>query len=311
MQLQNNIKNLLNSNNVKGFIAFCLNLYLLIFGLGWATIHLYFRLILKRPAYDLHLIKDYLTFKHYIIFVWFVLLHLGMFFIAIFILYKRNKPLNTSSILYLIGQKLNYVINTIYWQPLQYLHNKTARHIPGSGRFFLYVESIWRTKRGTRFVVAAFDIIPKLLVSIIFVIEVVIYNRILVFMSSLTLLLIPLGLQIFLKLFKSFALRNSPNFLAPYFETILGVGEPKLDSYGVIIGYEYFEIKVTPEYIGKESELKGEADESITTLLLLEHICLLADSTKLLLQQIYPYITLVTSSLYFLGGSYRLYVLFF
>ena len=124
------------NQNIKDLITLWFRIYLLFCGSFWIILHLYLRFGLKRSGYALSEIKNHLMLKHYIIFSFFVILHVILIITAIIILIKRNKEINTSSLFYQIGNKISIGLNKLYWEPLEYINNLIAPHVPGSARFF-------------------------------------------------------------------------------------------------------------------------------------------------------------------------------
>lgn len=302
-----NMTNINIKKHWQTLVLFSTNLYLLVLGIGWLIFHMNIRFFIERPSYILNEVKANLTITHYIIFTSFVLIHFVIIISVCYQLYRKKYPKERNTVVIYIMENISLVLDKLYWRPLTFLHDTIAPYIPYSARFFMYVESIWRTHKFTQLIVFAFDIFPKVFLAFIFVLEIVILGRVSLFFSCLLFLLIPLLLQIFLKVFKSFALRNAIKFLEPYI-TLKGVGEAQLDQDSVIIGYEYFEIILKPEYVAKESEFNH--DENITISLQLEHICKLVDDTKNMLNNIYPYLTIIISITYLIGGFYRVIYLF-
>ena len=136
--LRNKIKN--TFNNFKDFLPIIINLYLIILGISWVSFHIYLRFFMKRISYNLVELKLYITMKYYFLFLYFVILHCCFLIIAIVTLLKRYQILQVKGSLFIsFGNTLNKVIDILYWQPLEKVHDIIAPHIPGSGRFFLYL----------------------------------------------------------------------------------------------------------------------------------------------------------------------------
>ena len=105
--------------------------------------------------------------------------------------------------------------------------------------------------------------------------------------------------MVFLKLFKSFATRNVPNFLVAY-DSIQGYN-PILDTQGVFVKYSAYNVKIKKEYLGKVNP-----EEDISNLLKLQHIEDIVEFTQDMLSKVSPYITIFSSLIYIIGGIYRL-----
>jgi hypothetical protein len=284
----------------KDLLLLLSNLYLFALGLGWVIFHLYIRLVLERPSYTFTEIREQISLRLLVVFWIFILIQLLILFLAIFLIVRRNKSLNPTSIFYKASSFLNSLLTKIYWQPLEYLHDLVAPHIPGSGRFFLYLEPKWKTKRFTYVMITVFDIVPKLILAITFFLETIYYQRLALFFYILPLILIPILFSIFLKLFYSFAVRNAP-FIQEYFESITGIGEPLYDTLGDIVGYHQYECIVKPEYASVI-----DPNEEMAILLQLKRICDIVVFTKQTLSTCSPYLLFTTSLLYLSGGLFRL-----
>jgi hypothetical protein len=132
------MKNFLSFN--KNLYSMLLYIYLILTGLSWICLHLYFRLFLKTPSYELSEIKLFLNHKILIIFIGFILLHFLIIISITILLYQKKYSKKPSSMFVNISQKLSSILNIIYWKPLEYIYEKIAPNMPGSGRFFLYLQ---------------------------------------------------------------------------------------------------------------------------------------------------------------------------
>ena len=289
----------------KPFLSLFIKLYLFLFGLSWVLLHVYIRFILDRPSYDLYVLRDNLTYKLYMIFLFFIVLHLFLLIHAIILLIKRyiNYTINQSSNFYRFISFFNNILDILYWKPLEFLHDKIGPYIPASGRFFLYLESIWKTKGFTYLIIFFFDIFPRILLCFTFLIEVIIYKRVHIFIHLLVLIFIPILFKIFLKLFNSFAIRGV-EVIKDYFEYLIPK-EEMYDTAGVFIGYKSYDCKLKDEYVSvinpKEQVLLYEQLLSIQSIY---------DFSKKTCDYIYPYITLLCSSIYVIAGIFRFLFIF-
>jgi hypothetical protein len=296
-----NIKQTLNN-----FLPIFLHYYLTFLGLFWVTMFLYFRFFAPRTSYTLESLKTQMTIKHYIGFSLFIIIHLVLLSVILFnLLKKKDKETRFS----LLISKIQIIIRNLLWKPLDKIHEIIAPNIPGSGTYFLYLEQKWTLANihpsyfYRHFFL--FNILPKIIVSIIFFIDIIILGHFKYFLYSLPLIIIPILFNIFLKTFQSFAERNIP-LLQDYFSEIKYVGDT-FDANGVLTdtdptAYEYY---VKPEYAGTE-----DLNDVITTLNQLGSIVEYITDIKQKIQEITPYVTLFTSSIYLLGGVYRLYYFF-
>ena len=288
----------------KFLFTFILNLYLSIIGLTWIFFHLWLRFFINRSAYTLVELKSSLQTYHYILFGSFILIHIGLICSMLYVLYRLKYPLQKKSILYHIVEKFALGIDFLYYRPLNYIHDLVAPHIPASGRFFMYTYSKWKTKSPSFFYALIFtlDSLPKLIIAWTFFIEIVIMGQIKYFLYVLPLIFIPIMFAIFLKVFHSFALRNMP-IVKEIFSNIEGIN-PIYDEYGEFVDYEHFNFTIKPGY-------EEEMEEYIDILFDLVGIGRFIEQINEDMSKLNPYITLLTSSLYVIGGSYRLIYLFY
>jgi len=295
-----NFKNF--SKYLKDLIPVILTIYLFIFGIIWISLHLYIRFIMERPSYVLEDIKPFLTLKHYVFFACFIVMHAIVIIAMLITIYKQRFPHKRSSRFVHISEKVTYLFDLIYWKPLGYIHDHIAPYIPMSGNFFLYIEKIWSKKNPIYFYILIFffDLLPRLVLSTIFLIEVIIFDRLEIFLSSISIILITLTWHIFLKLFASFGERNLP-VIKVYFLKITGLGDPILDESGNVISYPRYEFIVKPEYDGVIN-----VAEEVNLLLQLEAIPRFVEQIKKDTAKIIPSLTILTSFMFVIGGLYRL-----
>ena len=241
--LQNKIK----LKEIKNILPVLVNIYLIVFGFGWMIIHIFFRFFIERPSYNLQDIKNIISFQHYLFFCIFILFHILLIVFSCFTIYMRRITIKERSIITQIKLFFTTLLYKIYWKPLEFIHDKIAPHIPGSAKFFLYLETLWQTKGFTYFLILLFEILPKILIPCIFFIEIIFFNQIKFFVYSLSFYILPVIFQVFLKFFSSFATRNLPFFLEAY-SHIKGI-DPIMDKNGSHLGYTSYEVIVKEEYL--------------------------------------------------------------
>lgn len=288
---------------LKTSLVYFFPIYLVTVGISWILLHIYLRFVTHKASYTLAELKPHLTEKHYFFFTVFIILHLFYCIITIRMLYKQKFPHSKSSKIFnSLSGKINFVIDVVYWKPLEYIHDLIAPHIPMSARFFIYVEEVWATKDKKYFytLIILFEILPKLIIALTFFVEVIIYGRIKIFLYVIGLIFITVFWHIFLKLFASCGTRNAP-LLKNYFLTINGVGDPIRDSDGIPIGYNSYEFVVKEEY-------EDVIDHKEEALLYMQLLAMpnFVEQLKKDTNKIMPYITLLTSLIYVIGGIYRL-----
>jgi hypothetical protein len=305
--------NRLLNNYIKQNLKFFSSIYLIILGICWIILHIITRFVIERPSYNLFDLKQILTYKLLLIFTGFVILHLLIIIQSLYLLFLKNRFTNTNSLLYKLAKKVSGIVNIIYWNPIQYIHDTIAPHIPGSARFFSYIDSLWKNKNSVFFYRLLFimDALPKLIVASIFLLEIVYYGQIKYFLISLSLLCIPISFSIFLKFFTSCGERNKPKF-KDFFSLIEGINpilndqnQPFTDDIHYVKAYyKVYKFEVKDEYAGKI-----DGDYAADMLILTERMSRWGREMKEDLAKISPYISLVTSVIYFVGGFYRIIVI--
>ena len=199
------IKIIMNNN----IFSTLLKIYSFIVGLCWIIFQIYFRFVAKKNSYNFYELKLIVTTKILTIFLLFVLLH---FFIIISItlhFYRMKKNKEPSPIMIKISDRLSFILYLIYWKPLLYIYDLLGPNLPGTGRFFIWLNKRWNKKNYSPkyfyTLIFLFDILPKLIMAITFFVEILFYNRLYYFLYTIFLILIPIILRIFLKLFIDFS----------------------------------------------------------------------------------------------------------
>lgn len=125
---------------------------------------------IQRPSYNLIDLKQILTYRLLLIFIGFIVLHLIIIIQSLYFLFLKNKYAKSNFLLYKLAKKLSSIFNIVYWNPIQYIHDILGPKIPGSARFFSYIDSLWKNKTSVFFYRLLFimDAIPKLIVASIF-----------------------------------------------------------------------------------------------------------------------------------------------
>ena len=289
-------------NYLKNLLPYVLSVYFLIVGISWIFFHAYLRFFIQRPSYMLEDLKPFITKKLLIFFVIFIVWHFIVITINTFIGYKQIFNYKENLFFSNIVQKFSSVVNLIYWKPLDYIHNLIIPHIPMSGRFFIYVEKVWSKKVNVYFYVLIFlfEILPKILIALVFLIEVIVFGQIKLFLHIISLIFITIAWNVFLKAFAYCGTLNLP-IIKIYFSTIRGVGNPTFDADGNISSYSAYEFIVKPEY-----EDVINVEEEAKLLMQFESMPRFVEQIKKDTAKIMPYITIITSLIYLIGGVYRL-----
>ena len=270
-------------------------------GLCIIGVNLYIRLFNSKQEHSLIIFKDNLFFK--ISFMIFIIFHIITIILSIYSLYKRfyNKNNDNSYVIKTI-QKL---INICYWKPLEYIHDLIAPNLPYSAQIILYITNKIENNKFFGFIAKfsymIFGIFPRILVSFIFIYDIIILNKICYFPYAIILLLIPIIYKVYLKLTDSLIKRNWFKFAQ--FLDVTPVGEP--NSYGVYLDYAF---KLKEEYEDNYEILKENADYWMLFFRLSNYLSYIRKHDNNLL----PYVNIFCSSMYLIAGSYRLwYILIF
>jgi hypothetical protein len=253
-------------------------------GFLWISFHLIIRFVIERFPYKLY---ENVTSLN--IFIAFVLLFVH---IAIFIMtmYKIiMKPLhNNNSILLKIQ---NFIYNC-YYKPLIKIHDNIIRKLPYSGYVWEDIGNtlVWYLNNRTRkfMFMCLLEILPRMVVSTAFLIDIVVYNQFAYFYIVLVLLIVPLTYKAFVYILQAFGSRN-----CLVLEECLIV---KQESNGDYI------FKVSPFYSHDAITLNIEKNH----WLMLNSIRHLMDSLTSLGARYIPYALIYTSSCYILGWIFYL-----
>lgn len=191
------------------------NLYFIFLGSFWILLFFYYRFIIKRVDYNLEQVKANVSLEYLICHLFFILLHCFLISYAIYLIKKKNQNNKESIIITYIKDFLNIIFS----QPLIYLQELIAPHIPFSGTIFCHFGS-FLVKRNFAWLTKCFVIIccilPRVIISLVFFTELVFYNRSYYFILLLPLLLLPILWTLFVNLFTNFgerALQDLPTFI--------------------------------------------------------------------------------------------------
>lgn len=189
--------------------------------------------------------------------------------------------------------------------------------MPGSGNFFLFIEDKYLTKLRDRvlnkfyykftifLIVFVFDVLPKLILSFIFFVEVVFFGQIKYFFVFMPLFFLPIILKIFLKLLKSCGNYNLP-IIFNYFYEIRGLGDP------IYTEEKHFCTWKSYSYILKE-EYEGVIDpvEQLEFIRSLRNFLRHEWVIQKCLQDFTVYVSFFTSIFYFIAGAVRITIICF
>ena len=301
-------------NTDKDILPFIKNVGLLSLGIIWCFYILYIRVFITRIPYTLESLYE--RFGTYLLytFVFGITIRIFLVMISSYNIYRTYRPMDKKTsgkyISWLLN-KIGKLVDIFYSKPLTYLRENVENRIPRIGNFFLFLDSKWKDNPHKWFypVITGFYFVPKIVVSIVFLYEIVIMNRIFLFFYSLTLLLIPMIFKTFILSFQNFATINIEE-IKSWFKSIEGKN-PICDENGNIIrdekgfcDFEYLKWELKEENAGVDG-LK-----SIELLRQVDRLKDWMDDTLNIMSKYSNYCTLLTSIIYIIGGSYRLMYLF-
>ena len=265
------------------------------------SLFIYLRFIQKKYTYDLNELKSQVFENFLIINIGFTLLHVCLILLAIYSISIKNKN-STSGKFTRIIQK---IANVMFINPFLKLRNLIAPHIPYSAAFFCKVTKFFEKKdlKYLRLPVIIFNIIPRVIVGVIFFIELTVYNRIYYFIFSISLLFIPLLWNIFVNLYVNFAERSLAEI--PTYIEVIPIGEPLPNGW-----YTSYIFKPLKQFKYEPGDIKEYGDTFIL-MLNMYSFGTGKQSFRVFLQDVTPYVTIFTSSLYIFATIYKLiYVIF-
>lgn len=194
------------------------------------------------------------------------------------------------------------------------MYKTVELQIPFSGSFFFFLESFFLTIQErekenknffTYFFIILFDFAPRLIISIIFFIDVIIFGQIKYFLIFLPLLFLPILFKINLKLMKSFANKNILNIRNTFLE-ITPIDQERL-IYGKFKICSFCYLVVNTNYKGPGSE---DPKKTFFDILRLRNIAMQVYLIKKITEEFSSLITITCSLLYFIAGLIRLLLLY-
>lgn len=289
--------------------------FFLFMGLFWVFFYLYLRIIATtREGYQIIELKTNITNFGIFVFIFISFINFSLLILSIFRLLRIE--FKKSNLFFL--NKFENFINFIYWKPLETVYEKILENnVPGSGNFFLFIETrfltVLRDKTLNKFyyklaiflIVFVFDILPKLILSFIFFVEVVFFGQIKYFFVFIPLFFLPIFLKIFLKLLKSC---GNYNLLESFncFEEIWGLGEPIYTEEGHFCSWRVYSYVLKKEYLGVLDPI-----EELKFMRSLRNFLRHEWTIQKCLQDSTIYVSFFTSLLYFVAGLLRIIIICF
>ena len=105
-------------------------------GIAIIFFNVYFRFIIKREEQLLITWKENISIIGFCFSIFFTITNIIIFGFSLFFLFIYNKK-HIKQIP--LSNVVNKFINKFYWEPLEYIHDIVAPHIPGSGKFMIYL----------------------------------------------------------------------------------------------------------------------------------------------------------------------------
>lgn len=271
--------------------------YLLLLALTIIALNIFFRIFNSKESVSLHMIKE-LSIFHLTTICIFGLVHFFIIIIICYNIFLNSKKFKYESKVIIIANKM---ITKIYWEPLEFLHDIIAPHLPGSGKFLLFIAEI--LEKGNinlrytfyHYSFLIFSYFPQLFASILFIFEILIYKKINLFFYVLPILLIPPLFQVYLKLCISFADRNLPKF-----HDILNIVGKDPDEFG---NYKTWSFSFKPKYSSNGPLL---LKKKVYEFELITKVKLHAEKIRKIKGLYDIYILLIISILFFFGTLIRL-----
>src|ERR1700761_60922 len=128
-------------------ISFLINLYFLFLGIAWFSFHFIIRFVLERPTYHFNDLNNMESNSFFLSFLLFNLVQLFLLCLSILLIYKLKHPKTLGKILQKLLNGFQKSMELLYTRPIEYLQSLVFPHIPGSGKFFVFLsDEIWKFK---------------------------------------------------------------------------------------------------------------------------------------------------------------------
>lgn len=275
-----------------------IEIYLISMSFFIIGIFFYYRIFMKRFEYSLEMLKLNLNLKYFILCSFFFLFHV---FLICFILIKILKKNKAESLVFLYTKKISDIF---IYHPLDYAVTKISPYIPYSGTLIINYCYFFRQNMFRLFLTKVlcfiFYFLPKIFMALLFVIEIIYYNKVKYFIMFILIFVIPYIYILFLTLSEKFYDNNMPTVEENIVVTPVGLP----NAYGVFTKFN-FKLKENTGYTQKD------LPEIIDAWDVLFYILNLNAMIREFILNYGFYITLVTSSCYSLGFGYQLYYFVF
>ncbi len=262
----------------------------IVIGFFWICLFIYIRFLVTRPTYNFSAIKETLPLSTFILFVIFIFVHI---IIISFIIYRLIFPQIKKDAQIILGLKM--ILNKLYTEPLNSIHDLFAPHLPYSGILFCKLSEYLdkHSLRLTQYIVIFFFALPKIIVAFIFFIEVIFYAQLHYFIYSIIFLMIPLLWNLFVKFFISFSVRNMQEIKT--WLDIIPKGNKLFNGL-----YDEYDFYMKPHYDSQNLKEYVYLWKQLIKIYAYGNTYFLGFS-----QKITPYVTLFCSTLYIIAGIFR------
>jgi hypothetical protein len=283
-----------NYDKIKSII---INIYMVLTSSIIIGLFIYFRLIKEYNAYSLENLKGVVNIKYFCFCILMLFLHLIVIISIIYIF--KNKEKRKESFFNIF----KFIIEILVWKPLDYILIKISPYIPYSGTVIISYCNFFRKNEIRLFLMKFFCIffyyLPRIIMSILFFTEIIFYHQLKYFFNMIFLLLVPFCYIIFINLCEKFYYNNIENLTNVLL--VLPIGEP--NKHGVYINYKF---SLKPNLTCSDEAFKQLVD----SWNLLFYLINLNKIIRNFISNLNLYISLVTSTLYMITFSYKIYYLF-
>lgn len=286
----------------------CFNL---IIGLFWVSFYVFIRLFRDITGYKIIELKGNISIFVYIFFLFFVIINFSILLFYVVDWYKIKFNKKTSVFTLKFVNWLRNQVNLFFWVPLDSLYKLV--NVPGSGKFFLFLEknyfmNPWRRDtsedRGilTYVIIFSFDILPKIVLSVVFFIEVILFGQVFYFLRLLPILFLPIILKISIKLMESFGIEGV-TVTSEYFLEVRCFGKKK-EIYNSFDIFSLYEVRLKSQYI---NVVDPQVEQKF--ILKCQNILMQAYFVKREQAKFVDIISIITSVLYLTAGVVRFYLI--
>lgn len=264
------------------------------------SLFFYLRFIIKRSEYSLEGLKKTCSFSYFVLCLFGILLHLTILIIIIYNIFFSKKQKKKHKILIFFNELSQILI----WKPLDHLLKTLSPHIPYSGTFIIKYVQFFKKSILRIYIMKSLTIIlyffPRIFMSVLFCIEILVFNKIEFCIKLVWLLIIPFLYIFFINLCEHFFNNNLKDVLEGLEVTPTGLPNPN----GVYTNH-IFKIK-------KDSGFSVEnLDDLKDNWTLLFYLTNLTEMIRIFIAKYSPFISMFNSILFLVSLSYKFYYIYF